>query len=98
MGQLFTDADRAELLSAADFGTVALVADNPVTGVFQNGYAEALGMTGTWPQFLCASASVTAVSNGATVVIGTDNFSVVRIERDGQGMAVLVLQAEAGPS
>lgn len=96
MAELFTDADRAELFNIEDLGTAVLVDGVPATGVFQHGTAEALGIMGTHPLLFCASASVASATRGTPVVIAGTDYTVVRVEPDGQGFALVVLQLESG--
>jgi hypothetical protein len=98
MGDLFTAAERADLFATTDLGTAADFNGVPVDGVYQHGTAEALGVIGTTPMFLCSSADVAAIANDSVVTIGAEEFTVVRLEHDGEGFAMVVLQYYSGAS
>ena len=70
--------DFAADLSAmyADFGEAVTVAGNPVTAIFDGGFADALGVAGTSPSLRCRSADVSAVAINAAVVRGGVTYTV----------------------
>jgi hypothetical protein len=94
---LFSSADLAEFLGpAGDFGATVQVGGNPISAAFFDGYAEALGMQGSAPVILCRSADVSAVAEGAAVVVpGFGNFTVATVKPDSQGFAIITLEASS---
>ena len=88
-----TDAERLALLQ--HLGEQIAVAGVSVWAVFDNAYAEALGLAGTQPVAACRSTDVAAVTTASTVVRGATTYRVVGIEPDGTGMTLLVLQRQA---
>jgi len=97
-----SDADRASLFDADEFGvaaTVTIGAADPVTvnGVFENEFVGVETGAGvpvemTRPVFTCAASDVTGIAHGDTVVIDTTSRTVRGIEPDGTGVVRLILK------
>lgn len=68
-----------------------------IPGVFDNAYADLLGMSNSAPNFVCGSASVAAMAAGASVSVVkngvTTAYTVREIQPDGNGLTRLVLEA-----
>lgn len=68
-----------------------------IAGVFDNVYADTLGMSNSAPNFVCGSASVAAMAQGAAVSVvkngATTAYTVREIQPDGNGLTRLVLEA-----
>ncbi len=73
----------------------ATVAGGDLLGVFDAAYGESFGISGTTPVLLCDDTDLAdlAVVAGDTVTIGSDSYTVSRIEADGTGMSRLILDA-----
>lgn len=74
-----------------DFGRPALVGGVAVRGIFENAYADALGMGGTRPALLVA-ASVNAQRGTSVVIDGQPRYEVAVRQPDGEGMMWLMLE------
>ena len=61
-------------------------------GIFDDAYADPLGMAGSSPVFLLPSASVGSATHGSACVVGGVSYTVVAVQPDGVGMTRLVLQ------
>jgi|GEM_PF-6720665 len=84
-------ADLAAFFS--DFGIAATVGGVSCVGLFDNGYAQALGfVAGTEPTLVVKAADVPDVEQGDEVVVVYGDFSVTNIEPDGTGLVLLRLQ------
>lgn len=76
----------------ADFAQTCTVAGATVKGIFDNDYADPMGMVGSTPSLLAASAEVASAVLGTTVVINAINYTVAKIQPDGTGLTRLLLQ------
>ena len=90
-------ADDLEVFvdTEAGFGVEAELGDgNTIDGILDEEYAEALGIAGTAPVFLCRSADVEelALVENDTLAIGGTVYEIANIEPDGTGMTKLVLE------
>lgn len=79
-----------------DFGVAATLQGVAVTGIFDEEYVEPIGnlVEGKAPVFTCASASVPAVAQGQTLVIGARTFKVRGVEPAGTGLVLLRLEEQ----
>jgi len=87
----FTE-DFTPFLNADEFAVDATVGGVALRGIFDAAYADALGMGGTSPALLIATADAPAAAQGAAVVIGATSYTVANPEPDGTGMTLLRLQ------
>lgn len=89
------EAATAASAVAALANVEATVAGSVLLGIFDAAYGEAFGISGTTPVLLCDDADLDDfdVVAGDTVTIGSDSYTVSRIEADGTGMSRLVLDA-----
>lgn len=71
---------------------LATVGGVPVGGLFDDAYLDPLGMSGSQPALLCASADVSTAIHGTAVVVDLVNYTVASIQPDGTGMTRLLLQ------
>lgn len=77
----------------ADFGTAVTVGGVACVGLFDNGYAQALGfVSGSAPSVVVKAADVPSVAQGAAVTIAAASYTVTAIEPDGAGLVLLRLQ------
>ncbi len=76
----------------ADFGVAVTVAGVSKVGIFDDAYIDPLGMAGSQPALLCASADVSTAAQGTAVVVNSVNYTVGSIQPDGVGMTRLLLQ------
>lgn len=76
--------------------TLSWAGGNSATGIFDNAYDEALGMTSRSPVFTCLESDVSAlaVETSVTVVrLGVSTtYTVAEKQPDGVGMTTLVLR------
>jgi len=85
--------DLAAFFDVDEFGVAATIGGGTVNGILDNGFAASLDMEGSQPRFTCASADVAAVAFGDTLTIAGATYSVRGVQADGQGVTVLVLEA-----
>lgn len=78
-----------------DFAVTATVGASTVTGLFDNGYGEALDYAaGSKPSFMCVEDDLPAMTLGTTTAtIGGTTYTIVETKPDGFGLATLVLEA-----
>lgn len=76
-----------------DFGVDAVVAGRIVRGLFDNAYADPLGIAASAPALLCIESLVAHAAQGDSVAIGSDGYSIASIQPDGAGMVLLRLRA-----
>ena len=74
-----------------DFGVAATVGGVALTGHFENGYADALGIAGSAPSLLIVAADAPSVALGNAVVVGGASYTVAAVEPDGVGITRLRL-------
>lgn len=63
-----------------------------VAGIFDDAYLDPLGIAGSQPSLLCASADVSTAAQGTAVVVNAVSYTVGSIQPDGSGMTRLLLQ------
>jgi hypothetical protein len=77
----------------ADFGVPAVVGGVTVVGIFDNYYAELMGITaGSSPTLIAKAADCSDAAVGNAVTVGTVGFTVASVEPDGSGLVVLRLK------
>lgn len=94
--------DLDDFLSEDEFADVALFqtdqGEQPVSGIFDNAWLLAetgeVDLETSQPRFTCKASDVTHITRGQDVVIEGDDYSVLTVEPDGTGMAVVVLTNE----
>lgn len=69
----------------------ATIGGATVRGIFDDAYQDLLGISGSSPAMLCASADVSAVAQGAAVTINSVAYTVSSVQPDGAGMTRLLL-------
>lgn len=72
--------------------TSATLGGTAVSGIFDNGYAEAFGMDGSAPSLTLKSSAAAAAAHGTAVVVDGVNYTVQGIEPDGTGVTKLILE------
>lgn len=92
----FTE-DLAAFINADTPGYVlATVGGSSVAAIFDNGYADALGIAGSGPLLIAASSAVSSAALGTSVSVGGVSYTVSGIEPDGMsgsaGLTMLRLQ------
>lgn len=77
-----------------DFGLTATVGGVSVRGIFNNGYAAALGgiVAGSAPVLKCVQSDVPIATRGTSVVVNGTTYAVAEIQDDGTGIRDLVLE------
>ncbi|WP_163370938.1 head-tail joining protein [Endozoicomonas acroporae] len=94
--------DLTEFLDGEEFATDGFFKTDAgtmaVTGIFDNAYLLAetgeVDLETTQPRFTCKAVDVLLVERGQEVTISGQLFSVLAVEPDGTGMAVVVLANE----
>lgn len=94
--------DLNEFLDGEEFATAGFFKTDAgtmaVTGIFDNAYLLAetgeVDLETTQPRFTCKAVDVLLVEREQEVTIGGQLFSVLAVEPDGTGMAVVVLANE----
>lgn len=88
-----SDTDRLQLLLAVG-GAQIVTPAGAFVGVFDNAYADALEVEGTRPALTCRASDVSRLSlkKGVRVDVEAASYRIRRIEPDGTGMSVLVLE------
>lgn len=89
----FTE-NLAPFFSTSDFAVTATLEPGAVSviGIFDNGYAERLGLAGTDPGFLAPSADLSSASEGCLLVVAGTPYTIRGIEPDGTGITLLQLE------
>lgn len=88
----FTE-DLAAFINADTLGAkTCAINGNTVYGLFDNGYADALGIAGRAPVLLVIEAQAGALSTGLSITVDAAAYTVVGIEPDGTGMTRLQLE------
>ena len=85
--------DPAEFASAATY-TPAGGSAATVNGIFDNGFADPLGIEGGAPRFTCVAADVAGVAHGDALAVDGTTYRVVGVEPDGTGLVALKLQEQ----
>ena len=85
--------DLGTFFETSDFAEVALNGATPINGIFDNGYGDALGVSGSTPSFTCKSSDATGLSPGtSTLTIRSSSYLVIGVEADGTGVTIVRLQ------
>jgi len=74
-----------------DFGVAADFGGFSVTGIYEHGYIEVLGVASFSPTFTAPSQSLSTVTVNQTVTIEAQLHTVVDIQPDGTGVTLLIL-------
>ena len=89
----------ADIESATATHAVAVFANATavISGVsrsvlFDNGYAELLGVAGTGPSILGVGSELSAATQGGSLTVNGTSYTVTSIEPDGTGLTRLRLQ------
>lgn len=77
-----------------DSGVDALINGVTVRVLFDNGFADALGVAGTSPTALCIAADIDANPTGQSFVLDGVTYEVKTPRPDGHGMVVLELEEQ----
>lgn len=86
--------DHADFINADTPGAKpCTINGNSVYGLFDNGYADALGIAGRDPALLVIESQVGALSIGLAITVDAAAYTVVGIEPDGTGITRLQLEA-----
>lgn len=86
--------DLSPFFATSDFAVAATLQGVPVTGIFDAEYIEPLGnlVEGRQPVFLAELATMPAVAQTQTLVIGATTYTVRGVEPDGTGVVLLRLE------
>lgn len=74
-----------------DFGVDATVGGVSVRGIFDDAYADPLGIGGSSPVLLLAATAAPLAAQGDAVVVGSASYTIGAVEPDGTGMTRLRL-------
>jgi hypothetical protein len=77
------------------FGQAATLDGRAVRVIFDNAYAETLGMATRMPQAQLPTADVAASGQGSTLVLASTTYRVRSHEPDGTGWSTLSLELAA---
>ncbi len=74
----------------------ATISASTVSGVFDDGYAEAFGLSaGSKPTFLCNAADLPSITLGTTeITINAVDYTIVEQQPDGMGLVTLMLESQ----
>lgn len=86
------DENLSEFLDSDDFAVEALINEQPVNVIFENGYLELAGMQGVYPHILVRTVDLEGVAEGDTVVVNKTNYTFVYAEPDGTGISTAILR------
>lgn len=85
-----TASDRAAFV--ADFG-VSVTGSATFTAIFDHQYLDSLDIVGEKPVLTAAYVSpVTTLSYGDAITVEGTNYTVIRVEHDGTGWALIILE------
>lgn len=84
--------DLSPFFKVAEFASSATLDGAPVTGIFDNAYAESLGMATRIPMFTLPTASAVSATQASVLVVGGVNYRVTSVQPDGTGVTVLMLE------
>ena len=85
-----SDDDRLALLD--DFGVEIEIAGRVVTAIFDDGYADALGVWVTTPVLTAKTVDFENDNRGDTLHIANVAYTIGERQPDGQGMSQIILQ------
>jgi len=92
-----TDIERAALL--ADFGVTVTIDGSSITAIFEHDHSPV--DAGGEVQFsiqqamiMCKTSDVSGFAEGQTATIDSSDYVITDIQPDGQGMTMLVLEAQ----
>ncbi len=74
----------------------ATIGATTVTGIFDDGYAEAFGMAaGSKPTFTCNSSALPAITLGTTeITVNATDYTIVEMQDEASGITTLMLEAQ----
>lgn len=79
-----------------DFGEDVVLAGATVRAIFDNGYANAFDVVaGSVPKLTLAEADLGAAVRDSAVTVRGIAYTIADIQKDGTGMATLLLEASA---
>lgn len=85
--------DLDTFFETSDFAETATFGSTPIAGIFDDAYANALGIAGSGPTFTCKSSDATSLNPGtSTLTIRSSSYLVVGVEADGTGVSIVRLQ------
>lgn len=85
--------DLDTFFETSDFAETALFGATPISGIFDDAFASAMGIAGSGPTFTCKSSDTTGLNPGtSTLTIRSSSYLVVGVEADGTGVSIARLQ------
>jgi S-adenosylmethionine/arginine decarboxylase-like enzyme len=84
--------DLAPFFNVADFADAATLDGVAVSGIFDNGYEEAFGMTTHEARYTMASSEAASATNASVLVVRSTSYRVRVPQPDGTGVTVLLLE------
>lgn len=85
------DSDYDVVFNTSEFAVNATVNGQATKVIFDNAYAEMLGISGQSPFVLIKSNAVPGMARNQAVVINSVNYTIKTIEPDGTGLTRLEL-------
>lgn len=85
----------AEHAVAVFANATAVIGATSVSVLFDNGYADVLGIAATGPSILGVGSDLTAATQGSSLTVNGTGYTVTAIEPDGTGLTRLRLQESA---
>lgn len=82
----------AEHAVAVFANATAVISSVSRSVLFDNGYAELLGVAGTGPSILGVGSDLSAATQGGSLTVNGTSYTVTAIEPDGTGLTRLRLQ------
>lgn len=76
-----------------DFGITAVVDGVSCSAIFDAPADDVLGLTGTKPSLLVASADITSAAIGDAVTANSASYTIAELQPDGTGMTRVILEA-----
>lgn len=83
--------DITEFFDQDDFAVSVTLNGSPVSAIFDDTYADELGVVGTRPTILVATSDTSGVSAGDSAVIGAVTYYVEVMRPDGTGVTRILL-------
>lgn len=90
--------DLAPFFDTETFSVTAIIAGQPVVGIFNNASVLTEGYDGVMetvrPEFICRSSDVASVLHGADATINSVSYKVRGTRPDGAGMTLIILEVQ----
>lgn len=74
--------DVTDFLDTDEWADIATIGGSPVNGIFDREYIEVHEVDSMRPTFYCAWDDVSSASQGDTVAVNSENFTILDIQRE----------------